>query len=63
MYQFTYLFIVSVYIFLGTPMALIEIMDKMETVGLFDKGEYIVIYVDMNPYSDQQAHKYIWSRY
>lgn len=54
---------ISVYIFLGTPMSLVELMEKMETGGLFDKGEYIVIYLDMNTYSDQEAHKYIWSRY
>lgn len=40
-----------IYIFLGSPAALIEMMASMEAIQLFDKGEYMVIYVDMMSYS------------
>jgi hypothetical protein len=40
-----------IYIFLGTPDALVDMMGSMESVQLFDKGEYMVIFVDMMSYS------------
>lgn len=40
-----------IYIFLGAPTALVDMMAQMETLQLFDKGEYMVIYVDMMSYS------------
>ncbi|XP_018335565.1 receptor-type guanylate cyclase Gyc76C [Agrilus planipennis] len=49
-----------IYIFLGTSMALIDLMNTMQTAQLFDKGEYMVIYVDMNTYSSKEALKYLW---
>ncbi|XP_017772272.1 PREDICTED: receptor-type guanylate cyclase Gyc76C-like isoform X2 [Nicrophorus vespilloides] len=49
-----------IYVFLGTPMSLIELMNTMQTAQLFDKGEYMVISVDVNTYSDKMAHKYLW---
>lgn len=52
----------TVYVFLGTLMSLIDLMNTMQTVQLFDKGEYMVIYVDMDTYSDKQAHKYLYSK-
>lgn len=50
----------TVYVFLGTPTALIDLMSTMQTAQLFDNGEYMVIYVDMNTYSDREARKYLW---
>lgn len=35
----------------------------MQTAQLFENGEYIVIYVDTNTYSEKEAHKYIWSQF
>ncbi|CAG9815672.1 unnamed protein product [Phaedon cochleariae] len=49
-----------IYVFLGTPLALVELMDSMQVAKLFDNGEYIVIYVDMNTYSEAQAYQYLW---
>lgn len=42
-----------IYIFLGTPAALVEMMGSMEAIQLFDKGEYMVIFVDMMSYSPE----------
>lgn len=44
-------------------MSLVELMNTMQTSQLFEQGEYIVIYVDMNTYSEKEAHKYIWSKW
>lgn len=55
-------FCFSVYVFLGTPISLVEFMDTMQRARIFDKGEYIVIYVDMNTYREKEAHKYIYSK-
>lgn len=49
-----------IYVFLGTPMTLIDMMNTMHTAQLFDNGEYMVIYVDMNTYSMKEAQKYLW---
>lgn len=43
-------------------MSLIDLMNTMQTVQLFDNGEYMVLYVDMDTYSDKQAHKYLYSK-
>lgn len=54
--------IASVYIFLGTPMSLIDMMNSMQGQRLLDNGEYMVIYVDMMTYSQREAQKYLWSK-
>lgn len=41
-------------------MTLIDMMNTMHTAQLFDNGEYMVIYVDMNTYSMKEAQKYLW---
>jgi len=38
-------------------------MDTMQRAQLFDNGEYIVIYVDMNTYLEKEVHKYIYSEF
>lgn len=55
--------IASVYIFLGTPMSLIDMMNSMQGQRLLDNGEYMVIYVDMMTYSQREAQKYLWSKW
>lgn len=35
----------------------------MQRAQLFDNGEYIVIYVDMNTYLEKEVHKYIYSEF
>ncbi|XP_076380878.1 receptor-type guanylate cyclase Gyc76C isoform X1 [Megalopta genalis] len=49
-----------IYIFLGTAMSLIEMMNAMQNQRLLDNGEYMVIHVDMMTYSPREAQKYLW---
>lgn len=49
-----------IYVFLGTPGLLIDLMNAMQTLQLFDLGEYMVIYVDMMTHSLKEATKYLW---
>ena len=42
-----------IYIFFGTPDALVDMMESMEATLLFDRGEYMVIFVDMMSYSEE----------
>lgn len=53
----------SVYVFLGTRMSLVELMNIMQSARMFENGEYMVIFVDMNAYSEQDVHRYLWSKY
>lgn len=49
-----------IYVFLGTSAALVDMMGSMETIQLFNKGEYMVIFVDMMTYNPKEALKYLW---
>lgn len=49
-----------IYVFLGTPAALVDMMNAMDNHQLFSKGEYMVIFVDMMTYSIREAQKYLW---
>lgn len=49
-----------IYVFFGSPIYLVELMDLMQTAQLFEHGEYIVIYADMNVYSEKEAYRYLW---
>ncbi|XP_029038597.1 receptor-type guanylate cyclase Gyc76C-like [Osmia bicornis bicornis] len=49
-----------IYIFLGTAMSLIDMMNAMQNQRLLDNGEYMVIHVDMMTYSPREAQKYLW---
>lgn len=55
--------LLAVYIFLGTAMSLIDMMNSMHGQRLLDNGEYMVIHVDMMTYSPREAQKYLWSEY
>ncbi|KAJ8722786.1 hypothetical protein PYW07_003966 [Mythimna separata] len=48
-----------IYVFLGSTSGLIEMMTAMESLHLFSKGEYMVIFVDMMTYSQKEALKYL----
>ncbi|XP_047021545.1 receptor-type guanylate cyclase Gyc76C-like [Helicoverpa zea] len=48
-----------IYVFLGSPGGLIDMMTAMESLKLFSKGEYMVIFVDMMTYSPKDALKYL----
>ncbi|RZC33646.1 guanylate cyclase 32E [Asbolus verrucosus] len=52
-----------IYVFLGSLKSLLDLMMHMQTSQLFEHGEYIVIYVDTDTYSEREAHKYIWKNY
>lgn len=47
-----------IYVFLGSTSALIDMMVSMDTMQLFSKGEYMVIFVDMMTYSTRYL-KYV----
>ncbi|RZF40473.1 hypothetical protein LSTR_LSTR000352 [Laodelphax striatellus] len=49
-----------IYVFFGSRRALIEMMATMQVFGLFENGEYMVIYVDQNTYSVKDAVHYLW---
>ncbi|GAB1861123.1 Guanylate cyclase [Camponotus japonicus] len=49
-----------IYIFFGTPMSLIDMMNSMQGQRLLDDGQYMVIHVDMMMYSQREAQKYLW---
>lgn len=49
-----------IYVFLGAAQSLLELMTSMDRVELFEKGEYVVIYVDMMTYSTREAFKYLY---
>ncbi|KAL5292996.1 hypothetical protein ACFFRR_011640 [Megaselia abdita] len=49
-----------IYVFLGGSQGLYDMMNAMDTVQLFSKGEYMVIFPDMMTYSQTEAEKYLW---
>ncbi|XP_046680074.1 receptor-type guanylate cyclase Gyc76C-like isoform X1 [Homalodisca vitripennis] len=49
-----------IYVFLGQAKTLVDMMQTMQALGLFNNGEYIVIYADLLTYSPREAYKYIW---
>lgn len=49
-----------IYVFLGNPNALVDMMTQMDAMQLFSKGEYLVIFVDMMTYSLKESKKYLW---
>jgi hypothetical protein len=50
-------------VFLGNPKVLVEMMNTMHALQMFDNGEYMVITVDMETYSYREAFKYLWRKY
>lgn len=51
-----------VYVFLGSPGGLNDMMTAMESLQLFVKGEYMVIFVDMMTYTAKDSLKYLMSK-
>lgn len=56
-------YFVLVYVFLGHPKVLVEMMNTMHALQMFDNGEYMVITVDMDTYAYREAYKYLWRKY
>ncbi|XP_013186533.2 receptor-type guanylate cyclase Gyc76C isoform X1 [Amyelois transitella] len=48
-----------IYVFLGSTTGLIDMMTAMESLQLFVKGEYMVIFADMMTYSPKESLKYL----
>lgn len=49
-----------IYVFLGTADSLFDMMTSMESIQLFSKGEYMIIYVDTLTYSPRDTSRYFW---
>lgn len=49
-----------IYVFIGQDKNLIEMMGTMQSLQLFQNGEYLVIFVDTMTYSRREALKYLW---
>jgi len=53
---------VAVYVFIGESENLVEMMGTMQSLKMFEDGEYLVIYIDMETYDKKEAFKYLWSK-
>lgn len=47
-----------IYIFLGDTTALAKFLDVMQVRGMLSTGDYMVIYIDLEPYSEEMSNKY-----
>jgi len=52
----------TVYVFIGQEKNLVEMMGTMQSLQLFQNGEYLVIFVDMMTYSYREAFQYLWRK-
>lgn len=50
-----------IYVFLGPVYTLAQLMEAMDSLKLFQNGEYMVIFVDTMTYLAKESHKYIWT--
>ena len=50
-----------IYIFLGREADLIKMMLILRTRNLLAKGEYVIIFVDLEPYSADHSYRYFYS--
>ncbi|XP_072944058.1 receptor-type guanylate cyclase Gyc76C-like [Epargyreus clarus] len=48
-----------IYVFFGSTSALVEMMNTMEALQLFTRGEYMVIFIDMMPYWPKDPLDYL----
>ncbi|BES97780.1 Guanylate cyclase [Nesidiocoris tenuis] len=48
-----------IYVFLGARSNLMDVMSAMQSLEMFENGEYMVIYVDMMTYSTKEALVYL----
>lgn len=49
-----------IYVFLGTVNDLMNLMQYMQVKNLFNNGEYLVIYIDLDQYTKALSYKYFW---
>lgn len=50
-----------VYVFFGTPKSLVDMMAAMQSLQLFDNGDYMVIYGDTKFNYGKDFRQYLWS--
>jgi hypothetical protein len=48
---------------MGERKNLVEMMGTMESLKLFEKGDYLVLYVDMETYERKEAYGYLWRKF
>lgn len=46
---------------MGTPKLLVDMMNTMHSLQLFENGDYMVIYVDTSINDFKNAYEYLWS--
>lgn len=56
-------FFTSVYVFLGAPKSLVDMMTTMQDLQLFENGDYMVIFADTKTSTVKDAGQYLWSNY
>ncbi|GBM47598.1 hypothetical protein AVEN_77037-1 [Araneus ventricosus] len=49
-----------VYVFFGRIFDLIELMTKLQMRKLLDTREYVIIYIDLEAYSESASYRYFW---
>ncbi|XP_065215796.1 receptor-type guanylate cyclase Gyc76C-like isoform X2 [Planococcus citri] len=49
-----------IYVFIGTTTMLVEFTRQMEIMEYFDQGEYLVIYLNNEAYTNVEADFYLW---
>ncbi|KAI1290380.1 Guanylate cyclase 32E [Halotydeus destructor] len=49
-----------IYVFIGRESDLIKMMLVLRMRGLLDHGEYMVLFIDLEPYSYEQSYKYFY---
>lgn len=55
------MFHTRIYVFLGPVYSLNYLMEAMDSLKMFQNGEYMVVFVDMMTYSPREANQYIWT--
>ncbi|XP_025406110.1 receptor-type guanylate cyclase Gyc76C-like isoform X2 [Sipha flava] len=52
-----------IYVFFGTPKSLVDMMAAMQSLQLFDNGDYMVIYGDTKFNYGKDFRQYLWNDY
>lgn len=55
------MFYFLVYVFLGATTSLVDMMNTMQALQLFDNGDYMIIYGDTKINTLEDAREYLWS--
>lgn len=55
------MFYFVVYVFLGATKSLVDMMNTMQALQLFDNGDYMIIYGDTKINTWNDAREYLWS--